>query len=971
MGSRRNTELMLLIGAAFPVTLLYALYVVTTGAALSFTTLAVPIGLFAAFAAAHIGVRIFAPGADPAILPIVFTLSGIGITFVTRLAPDSALNQLVILFVSIALMVATLAVVKNLDVVKRYKYTLGLVGIVLLLLPIFIGEDRWGSKLWINLGFITIQPGEFAKICIVLFLAGYLSENRELLSIANHNILGFKVPRLRLLAPLFVVWGVCLAIVAFERDLGSALLFYTLFLIMLYVATGRISYVIIGIVLLAIGGFGMYQIMGHVRTRFEIWLDPFSDAQNNGYQLVQSLYSLADGGLVGTGIGRGMSDIIPVVESDFIFSAIGEEMGLLGGAAVLLLFMLFAVRGLTTAARAKSDLAAFSATGLTAAISFQAFLIVGGVTRLIPLTGVTLPFMSQGGSSLLSSFIIVALLLRAGDEATGRETELTGTGIMTALPADADKVAKGGSPALSSMGTRIFGRTGAGKPGSASATVGGSHARPGSRMRRRLLDTPESGVLGRVALAKRLTRTVLLFTALFAVLIGNLTYIQVIKADDYQSMPGNNHTIARQAYVQRGSIITSDGVTLAESIQQADGTYTRSYPNGNLAAHTVGYYSTRYGASGVENSMNDTLTGSEDYSSWENALLSLAGVSQPGNSVVLSLDSRIQRAAEQALDGRTGAIVVLDPRTGAVLAKASSPSFDNTNINAVRESGSEGTGEYDRTTQALYTPGSTFKVITLSSAIETNTATLDSTFSAPDEIEIGGASVTNVNRRDYGTITLRRAFAVSSNTAFAQLANDVGADNLVQYARAFGYGQSLGQDFSTTPSIMPDPGEMTEWELGWAGAGQPVGQGHTPGPQTTCMQNAVMAAAIANDGIVMNPYVVSQVLSPEGTVISSTQPRSLGQAVSAQTAAQVKEAMLEVVEHGSGVAAQISGVQVAGKTGTAEATSEHVNSTFVGFAPYDTPTVAISVVIEGYSEGETTAAAIAGQVLSAALTAQG
>ena len=207
MGSRRNTELMLLIGAAFPVTLLYALYVVTTGAALSFTTLAVPIGLFAAFAAAHIGVRIFAPGADPAILPIVFVLSGVGITFVTRLAPDSALNQLVFLFVSIVLMVATLAVVKNLDMVKRYKYTLGLIGIILLLLPIFIGEDRWGSKLWINLGFITIQPGEFAKICIVLFLAGYLAENRELLSIANHNVMGFKIPRLRLLAPLFVVLG--------------------------------------------------------------------------------------------------------------------------------------------------------------------------------------------------------------------------------------------------------------------------------------------------------------------------------------------------------------------------------------------------------------------------------------------------------------------------------------------------------------------------------------------------------------------------------------------------------------------------------------------------------------------------------------------------------------------------------------------------------------------------------------------
>ena len=454
-------------------------------------------------------------------------------------------------------------------------------------------------------------------------------------------------------------------------------------------------------------------------------------------------------------------------------------------------------------------------------------------------------------------------------------------------------------------------------------------------------------------------------------LIGNLTYIQVIKADDYQSMPGNNHTIARQAYVQRGSIITSDGVTLAESIQKDDGTYTRSYPNGNLAAHTVGYYSNRYGASGVESTMNDTLTGSKDYSSWENALLSLAGVSQPGNSVVLSLDSRIQKAAENALSARTGAIVVLDPRTGAVLAKASSPTFDNTDIESVRSNGGSDSSEFDRATQALYTPGSTFKVVTLSAALETGTASLDTTFRAPSEIQVGGAAVTNVNRADFGTISLRRAFAVSSNTAFAQLATEVGADSLVQYARAFGYGQSLGQDFSTTASIMPDPDEMTKWELGWAGAGQPVGQGHTPGPQTTCMQNAVVAAAIANDGIAMNPYVVAQVLSPEGTVISETQARSLGQAVSASTAAQVKEAMLEVVQSGSGTAAQVSGVQVAGKTGTAEATSSKINSTFIGFAPYDTPTVAISVVIESHEDGDETAAAVAGQVLAAALKAQG
>ena len=936
--SRRTTELLLLIAAAFPVTLLYAMYVVTTGAALSFQTLAVPLGLFAAFAAAHIGVRIFAPGADPAILPVVFTLSGIGITFVTRLQPDASLGQVIFLFLGVALMVGTLAVVKNLEVIKRYKYVLGIAGIILLVLPMFIGTEIYGSKLWIKIGGFQFQPGEFAKVLIVLFLAGYLAENRELLSISNRTVLGIKFPRLRLLYPLFIVWGVCLLVVAFERDLGSALLFYTIFLIMLYVATGRVSYVIIGLALLAVGAFGMYQIMSHVQVRVAIWLDPFSDAQNLGYQIVQSLFSLADGGLAGVGIGKGMADIIPVVASDMIFAAIGEEMGLLGGSAVLLRFILVAVRGLTTAARAKSDLAAFSAAGLTAAISFQAFTIVGGVTKLIPLTGVTLPFMSQGGSSLLASFVIVALLLRAGDEATGRSTEIANT-----------------STDLATAGYRT--------------TVRGSH------MRRPALDTPESGLLGRVALANRLTRTVFLFTALFAVLIGNITYIQVIKASEYQDMPSNNHTINKARFIKRGSIITADGLTLAESIQQADGTYARSYPNGNLAAHVVGYYSQQYGTMGIENTQNDTLTGSKDYSSWQNALNSLAGISEPGNSVQLTIDSRIQRAAEQALAGRVGAIVALDPRSGAVLAWASAPTFDNTNIQAAIEaanaSGGADTSMYDRATLALYTPGSTFKVLTLASALENGLATLDTIYDSPGRMEIGGADVVSIGERGHGKISLAKAFALSSNTVFGQVADGLGAEKLVATARAFGYGQQLGLDFTTAASVMPNPEEMTEWELAWAGAGQPVGQGHTPGPQATVMQNALMAATIANNGIAMNPYVVSQILAPDGTVLKTTRGHSLGQAVGSGTAEQVKQAMLDVVQNGTGSAAAIAGVKVAGKTGTAETNNANANSTFVGFAPYDTPTVAIAVVIEQNAKGEESAAAVGGQVLRAALATQG
>ncbi len=945
---RRHTELFLLILGALPVLLLYSMYVVTSGNELGLEALGVPLGLFAAFALAHLAIRRLAPAADPAILPIVFVLSGVGITFLTRLKPELAVNQVVWLFVSVAAMVAVLALARNFERLAAYKYPIGAVGVLLLLLPMFVGTEKGGSKLWVYIGGFGFQPGEFAKILIVLFLAFYLASNREALSITMRRFGPFAVPRLRMLLPLLVTWGVCLLLVVFERDLGSALLFFVFFVIMLYVATGRVSYVVVSLLLLAVGGVFCYFAFSHVRNRVNIWIDPWSAAQEGGYQIVQSLYSLADGGLVGTGIGKGLPTYIPVVESDFIFSAVAEECGLLGGSAVLICYLLLCVRGFATAARAKSDSAAFAAVGLTSALAFQAFLIVGGVTKLLPLTGVTLPFMSQGGTSLLASFIIVGLLLRAGDDATGHAVELKGAGD------DA------GSTLLGTA-SEVAGAAG----GHVAGVVHGRHARGAFKVQ-----SAESGVLGRVALSKRLTALISVFSLLFAVLIANLTYVQEIDAARVKALPSNNHTLAKTAYVQRGAIVTSDGVTLAESVQQPDGTYQRNYPLGSLAAHTVGYVSTTYGSSGVESTMNETLTGHADYSDWRSALYSLAGVQVSGSTVSLTINSQIQKAAEAALEGYTGSIVVLNPKTGAVLAKASAPTYSNTDLDEVMSGG--GSQLLDRATQALYTPGSTFKTVTLAAAVDSGAATLDEEVEAPSTIEIGNALITNYHENDYGTLSLIEAVAVSSNTALAQIGQKLGSDKLVSYADAFGFGRELGLDFSCRSSLMPNASEMTEWETAWAACGQPVGEHESPaGPQVTVMQNAVIAAAIANGGVAMNPYVVDHVLSAEGATVSTTQPKSLGQAVSADAAAATKEALLACVEEGSGMAAQVSGTRVAGKTGTAEVGDGNANSLFIGFAPYDNPTLAISVCVESNGEDvEGLAAAIAGQVMAATLNIQ-
>ncbi len=921
MHSRRNTELALLVAAAPVLFLLFLLLLVNNGTQITVASFAVPIGLVASFAVAHVCVRLFAPQADPGILPVAFLLAGIGICFVLRLTPEeTALRQVVWLLLAVLCMVLVIIFVPSIEKLGEYRYVVLAAGLLLLISPMLpvVGKEYNGSRIWLSLGGMSFQPGELAKICIVLFLASYLADHRELLSSFKRSRIGLPVPHISTILPVVGMWVVAMVVIVFEKDLGSALLLFGVFLTMVYVSTGRISYVIFGLALAAVGCVGLYSVFDHVQTRVAIWRDPFADAANSGYQLVQSLYSLADGGLFGSGIGRGLCTNIPFVESDFIFSAVAEELGLLGAAGVLILFVLFAVRGMATAARAKSDVAAFTAAGLTASITLQAFIIVGGVTGLIPLTGITLPFMSQGGSSLIASFVIVGLLLKAGNEATGLSTELTGT--------------------------MQIGRIKAG------------------------LAASDSGVLGRASLGRRLTALVATLSILIAVAIGNLTYVQVVEASDLQNRDGNNHTLARQAQRERGSIVTSDNVTLAISKKNDDGTYTREYPQGSLAAQTIGYYSQQYGTSGLEASMSSTLVGDTGYSTLADAVRAAAGISNPGNDVVLTLNSKIQKSAEKVLSGQTGACTVLDTATGAVLAQASAPGYD---VNEVSDllTGNSSKGELvNRATSSLYTPGSTFKAITLAACLDSKTTTLDTTVNSPSSMEIGGAKVTT--HQDSGNISVKNAFAISSNTAFGQLAVDLGAKKLIKYAESFGFNNSsLAQDFSVTTSLMPDADEMTTWETAWAGAGQPVGEHQSPaGPQATVTQMAVAMAAIANDGVAMKPYLVDHVLGSNGGTISTTTPVILGQAVSKETAQETQEALKYAVTNGTGGNAAIDGATVMGKTGTAEVGNNKENAWFIATATANGKSVTIALVVEHASdEGAVVAAPKARTVLKTAL----
>ena len=922
--SRRNIELLLLIIASPIVIVLFSMMVVTGGQELSVNTLGVPLGIFGAFVVAHLAVRKLAPAADPAILPIAFALSGIGIAFVTRIVPDLAVRQVMWLFAGIVVMILVLAFVRNLDKLANYKYTLMIAGILLLLSPMLpiIGYESGGGQLWLQVGSFKFQPGELAKILIVFFIAAYLAANREMLSVFTWKVGPVHLPSLPTLLPLIIMWALAFVVVVLEKDLGLALVLFSVFVIMLYVATGKKMYLVVSIALAAIAAVALYGMMGHVRTRVSIWLDPFAAAQGGGFQLVQSLFSLADGDLFGTGIGRGMgggpvdAGGIPVAESDFIFPVIAEETGLMGAAGVLLLYLCFAIRGVVTAARAKSDVSSFTAVGLTSIIVLQAFIIVGGVTRLIPLTGITLPFVSQGGSSLIASFMIVGFLLRCGDEGTGVDSEIQRTGAIGVHGADS--------------------------------------------------------VLGRVALGKRLTGAMLMYSLLFAVLVANLTYIMIIKAPEYQNMPSNNHTIAREAKMERGTISTEDGVVLARSVRQDDGTYKREYPAGTLAAHIVGYSSQKFGTAGIEAAYNDTLRGQQNFASFTDVVNSLAGIQTKGNDVTLSIDSRIQESAQAALEGQVGACVVMDPETGAVLGMASSPTFNAADYEALLSQSADSNSSelYNRATQALYAPGSTFKMVSLAAALQDGVATPTTEYDAPGEMEIGNAPVTNVKKRDYGRITLEQATWYSSNTVFGQVGVQIGADLLVQMAMNFGFNETIKFDLPLAMSLMPDPDEMTEWETAWAACGEPVGEHESPaGPQATVLEMCMVGSAIANEGALMQPYLVDGVYNANGERSFSAAPVKLKQAIDKETAARVMTVLEGVVTEGTGTRAAIEGVKVAGKTGTSERGDGDTDSWFVGMAPAEDPKVVVAINLERAESGS--GAAAAHDVLKTALEVVG
>jgi cell division protein FtsW (lipid II flippase) len=433
--SARNRELLALVPVAVLLTAGFAAVFSQENDKLGNLSLTYGVYFFAVCLATHVFLRFRLPNADPYLFPLMATLTAFGFVMIYRIDESLARDQANWFLLGLVLFALTIYFLRDYEVLERYRYTIAIGGLLLLLAPRLpgIGQQVNGAYLGVKLGPIAFQPAEFTKLAIVVFLASYLREHREVLIVGARRVLGVTLPPLKHFGPMLVVWGASMFMLVFIRDLGSSLMFFAAFLALLYVATGRFSFVVIGMAMFLVGAWFFASTVPHVHDRVEIWLHPYDEPQGNGYQILNSIFAQADGGLFGKGFGGALitvpgthAALLPAAQTDTIYSLIVNEVGLFGACGLILVYLLITARGFKIALLASDGFSKLLATGLTAVFAIQAFVIIGGVTRVIPLTGVTLPFVSYGGSSIVANFVLTALLLLVSDRARREAVEPAG-----------------------------------------------------------------------------------------------------------------------------------------------------------------------------------------------------------------------------------------------------------------------------------------------------------------------------------------------------------------------------------------------------------------------------------------------------------------------------------------------------------------------------------------------------------------
>ena len=818
---------------------------------------------------------------DPLLMSPVWILCAMGLAVIARVQPQLVTVQALWITLGWALFIGLVGFPPLLAWLRRFRTVwLGL-AILMVLSTLFLATDVNGSgtRIWLRVGPISIQPGEVLRIALIAFIATYLTERGHLLTAGKRYAGRFPVPPRAYWLPLLTMVGISLLAVALQRDFGPALLFVAAFLGMLYIATGRrdvIALAFAGFLVVAPAG---YLASAHVHTRILAWIDPWTDARGIGYQSLQAIGGLVFGGVMGAGPGYGFPGVIPAAHTDYPLAVIGEEWGLLGSLAVVLLYGLLVARGLTRAQFSESRFENLLGAGLAMSVGTQVIVVSAGVLRMLPLTGVTSPFVSYGGSSMLMAWVLLALLARTGEVPSPRFT-------------------------------------------------------------------PEAG-----AVVRRTQHIAYALLAGFVTVAAGLGYWQVVRTD-LQNDPrvGGERLNLEAARVERGRLLDRNGTVLADTVLGPAGP-VRRYTSPS-AVHALGFNSPRFGSAGAEQAVADRLMGRTDPTPAD-TFRDLLHEPRSGSDVRLTLDDRLQRAAAQAMGTAPGAAVAIDPRTGDILALVSSPTFDpnfgEEEWNRLRTDARSPL--LNRVTQGLYTPGSTFKTVTLIAGVEAGLVKPEDPASCPEQVLIDGTRVTSHNEPPGKvTRTVADAFAYSCNTFFADLGVRLGEARLRATAQALGLTEAPPFTLPTSAGRLSTDASFLSSNGGLAATA--YGQGQL---QISPLELVLATASVANNGVVPKPRLLLDApAAPWHT------------AMSAETARLVTQMMVRGTTDGWASTAAIPGVAVAAKTGSAEvAPGESSDALFIAFAPASAPTIAVVVVKERGGAGSTQAGPVARAIIDA------
>lgn len=839
------------------------------------------------------------PYVDQVILNNMVMLLGIGFIILCRLSVNKAIKQFCIVLVSMAVSLCAPILIKRIKKLKDYTVFYAILGIFPILLVLLMGKITNGSKLAYSIGGITIQPSEFVKVIFVFCIASMLAKSKSFIEYAISACV----------AAIHVI------ILVLSKDLGSALIFFMTYLFMLFIASKNYLYLFGGLISAGIASIAAYRLFPHVRVRVTAFLDPLTNIDNQGYQISQSLFALSCGNFFGTGLTKGAPNDIPTVESDFIFSAVSEEMGVIFSIGMLLVCLSTFFIVMLISLKSKSRFYRMVLVGLSVIMIFQTFLTVGGGIKFIPLTGVTLPLVSYGGSSVLSSIIMYYIIL--GIINKSREDE---------YDAWLDSLGEDDEDDIYAYIEYIDDRNAALKEAS----------KDKSRRRKNTIRPLE-------------TRIILgFFTAAYmAMSIYLCLYVKNNEREFINNSYNSRQTLLAKENT-RGKIYDRNGLVLAQTLKDSNGKEYRNYPYENLFCHAVGY-STK-GKTGVESMANYYLINSEATIS-QKVENDISKDKNPGNDVYTTFDYRLQDIAYRSMGIYKGAIIVSNVKTGEILAMVSKPDFDPNFVAANWDNylnDKESGVLLNRVTQGIYPPGSTFKILTALEYIRENpNEYMNYRFSCNGSYKSDGIKINCFHGAVHGSENFLTSFAHSCNSSFANIGMSLDRDSFGNTLNEMLFNQNMSIDYNYTVSSLNVDSNTSDYDM----AQISIGQGNA---QITPLQLNMITNAIANNGICMKPMVLDKVISCNNDELAKYEPTEFKRLLSQQEASTLTNMMESVVREGTAKTG-MSGANytVAGKTGSAEFDSLKLDSHawFTGFAPVEDPQISVTIIVESIGTG--------------------